>query len=173
MKKKLLIGAGILAGLMAVVLGIGALLPKEHTATRQARYKQSPEAIWQAITEAEKMPQWRTDVKAVRRLPEKNGMPGWVETLDFGDLPLEATEMTPPRRLVMRIATEELPFGGTWTYELAAADGVTTLRITENGEIRSPVFRFMAHFVFGYSATIEDYLRALGKKFGEEVTPAG
>ena len=40
--------------------------------------------------------------------------------------------------------------------------------ITENGEIYNPFFRFMARFVFGYTATMETYLKALGKKFGED-----
>jgi len=28
----------------------------------------------------------------------------------------------------------------------------------------------MARFVFGYTATLEKYMAALGKKFGEEIT---
>ncbi len=40
--------------------------------------------------------------------------------------------------------------------------------ITENGEIYNPFFRFMARFVFGYTVTMETYLKALGKKFSED-----
>ena len=45
----------------------------------------------------------------------------------------------------------------------------TTRRVTltEAGEIYNPIFRFMARFVFGYSGTIEAYLKALHAKFGE------
>jgi hypothetical protein len=46
--------------------------------------------------------------------------------------------------------------------------GFTAVRITENGEVGNPVFRFMARFVFGYTATIDTYLIALGQKFGEQ-----
>lgn len=160
-----------LVGLVGLVWVIGALLPREHVATRIARYQQPPEAIWKAITEGEAMPQWRTGLTAVKRLPEENGLPGWVETMDFGDMPLRVTEMDAPRRLVLRIATDDLPFGGTWTYEIAAVEGGATLRITEDGLVKNAFFRFMARFIFGHTATIEQYLKDLGKKFGEEVTP--
>ena len=42
------------------------------------------------------------------------------------------------------------------------------LRITENGEIRNVFFRFAARFFIGYTKTMEDYLNALGEKFGEK-----
>jgi hypothetical protein len=71
----------------------------------------------------------------------------------------------------MRIASDDLPFGGTWTYEIAAADGGATLRITEDGLVKNAFFRFMSRFIFGHTATMEQYLKDLGKKFGEEVTP--
>jgi hypothetical protein len=84
---------------------------------------------------------------------------------------LEQVEASPPSKLVGRIADKNLPFGGTWTQVLTETEGSTTLAITEDGEVYNPIFRFMARFVFGYAATLEKYLRDLGRKFGEEVTP--
>lgn len=162
--------AGGLAGLLALVWLMGALLPREHVATRIARYQQPPEAIWQAITDADAMPQWRTGLTAAKRLPEENGLPGWVETSSFGEIPLRVIASDPPRRLRMRIASDELPFGGAWTYEIAAVEGGATLRITEDGFVKDAFFRFMSRFIFGRTATIEQYLKDLGKKFGQEVT---
>lgn len=43
--------------------------------------------------------------------------------------------------------------------------------VTERGFVRNPIFRFLARFVFGYSSTLDAYLKALGKKFGEDVSP--
>jgi uncharacterized protein YndB with AHSA1/START domain len=162
---------GGLVGLVALVWLIGALLPRDHVASRMARFKQPPEAIWKAITETEAISQWRTGITGVQRLPEENGLPGWVETSSFGEMPLRVIESDPPRRLRMRIASDDLPFGGTWTYEIAAAEGGATLRITEDGFVKNAFFRFMSRFIFGHTATIEQYLKDLGKKFGEEVTP--
>ncbi|MGH9792597.1 MAG: SRPBCC family protein [Candidatus Acidiferrales bacterium] len=163
---------GTLAAIVTIVWIIGALLPREHVATRMARYAQSPEAIWQAITDAEAMPSWRKDVKSVKRLPEENGMPGWIETMSMGEVPLRVEDSEAPRRLVMRIASGALPFGGTWSYELTpASGGGATLRITEDGFVEPALFRFMARFIFGHTATLEQYVKDLGAKFGEDVTP--
>jgi hypothetical protein len=43
---------------------------------------------------------------------------------------------------------------------------MTTLRITEHGEIYNPIFRALARFVFGYESTMIAYLDALKKKVG-------
>jgi len=162
---------GTLAGLVALAWVIGALLPTGHVATRMARYGQPPEKIWEAITDVEASPSWRKDLKSVRRLPDRDGKPAWVETSSFGDLPLVVIAWEPPRRMVARIDDSKLPFGGTWTYEVTPVEGGATLRLTERGEIRNAFFRFMSRFVFGYTATMETYLKNLGTKFGENVTP--
>ncbi len=154
----------------AVVVGMGWMIPAEHTATLAAVYSQPPDAVWTAITNWENFPAWRAGVEAVKPLPSSERQPAWVETSSTGELPLETLQAAPPRRLVLRIASDELPFGGTWTYELTPVIGGTELRITEHGQIHNPFFRFMARFVFGYEATMEQYLTALGRKFGQEVS---
>ena len=65
---------------------------------------------------------------------------------------------------MLRIADPKLPFGGTWTYEIAPTAGGSTLTITENGEVYNPIFSFMARFVFGYDGTMKTYLANLEKK---------
>jgi len=51
-------------------------------------------------------------------------------------------------------------------YELAPAGAGTSVRITENGEIYHPIFRFVSHFFLNQAATIEEYLRSLERKHG-------
>ena len=63
-----------------------------------------------------------------------------------------------------RIADPDLPFGGTWTYEITPDGGGSRLTITEDGEIYNPLFRFMARFVFGYEGTIASYMSSLEKR---------
>ncbi len=168
MAKWVILILGGLAVLVAVIWAIGASLPKEHVATRKARFAQAPETIWAAITEVDAFTTWRKDVKSVKRLPAENGKPGWVETMDMGEIPLRVEEFTPPSRLVTRIADPNLPFGGTWTFEIEPAEGGAILRITEAGEVRPAMFRFMARYIFGHTATMEAYLKHLGAKFGEK-----
>ena len=157
--------AGAVAALVAIVAVIGFLLPKTHTATRRARYRQPPEAIYAAISGP---PDWRPDVKKYEELPEVNGRKRWREVTGWGDAVLyELQEADPPRRFVTRIADDSLPYGGTWTFEITAEQSGSALRITENGEVRNPIFRFLSRTVFSQTATIETYLRSLAAKFGE------
>jgi hypothetical protein len=157
----------VLVGMVVLVMAIGWLLPRDHVATRIARYRQSPEAIWAAITDVDAMPSWREGLQSVKKLPDRNGLPAHIEVTSTGELPMETLEMKPPRKLVGRIADPKLPFGGTWTFEIAPVADGATLRITENGYITNPVFRFMSRFVLGYTGEMEKYLRSLAKKFGE------
>jgi uncharacterized protein YndB with AHSA1/START domain len=156
-----------LAGFLILITLIGWLLPKDHVATRQGRYRQPPEAIWKAITDVDAMPSWREGLKSVKHLPDKNGLPAHLEVTTMGEISMETVEMTPLRKLVSRIADPKLPFGGTWTFEITPTTEASTLRITENGFVTNPVFRFLSRFVFGYTGTIESYLKSLAKKFGE------
>ena len=162
--------AGGLAGLVALMAAIGAMLPKAHVATQSARFKSPPTAVWEVMTDVTKFVHWRKDLKAL--VAHKDGDPraGWTELWAHGEqVPIEVQEWNPPSRLVTRIAAKDLAFGGTWTYVLTPADGGTELRITENGEVYNPIFRFLSRFVFGHTATMRNYLVALGEGLGEHV----
>lgn len=169
--KWVVIGLAVLAGLFALIAAIGAMVPRTHVATRSLRLAQPPDSVWAVLTDFEHHPSWRPNLKTVERLEDREGHPVWVETdARTGRMPIEYVEMVPPTRLVGRIADPNLPFGGTWTYEIEPAEGGSRVRITERGEISNVLFRFMARFVFGYTATMEAYLRALAGRFGEEAT---
>jgi len=158
----------VLASLIVLIAVIGALLPRDHVATRIGRYHQAPDAIWKAITDVDAMPSWREGLTSVEHLPDRSGLPSHLEINSNGKIPFETIEMTPPQKLVTRIADPKLPFGGTWTFEIAPVGDGATLRITERGYVTNPVFRFMSKFVFGQTSTMETYLKSLAKKFGEE-----
>jgi uncharacterized protein YndB with AHSA1/START domain len=168
--KYALIVLGILVALIVIVVVVGALLPKQHRAARSARFPQSPEVVWAAITNYQEFPSWRSNVKRVEPITSANQLSAWREFDSHGNsLPMQTLESDAPRRLVTQIADPNLPFGGTWTTVISQADGGSEVRITEDGEVRNPVFRFMSRFVFGLTATMDTYLRDLGHKFGESV----
>jgi uncharacterized protein YndB with AHSA1/START domain len=164
----------IIGGLVAlglVIYVIGLLLPQSHVASASARFAAKPDALWASLTDVAAFPQWRRDVTRVEILPDENGQRGWREYGRQGTVTYRVVECVPPLRLVSRIADERLPYGGTWTYELAPAGDGTRLTITERGEIYNPVFRFVARFVMGHTAPMHGVLRALGARHGERVTP--
>lgn len=163
--KTVLIAFAILILLVVVVVAIAAMLPVQHVASRSAVLAAPPETVWQLITDVSGFPAWREDVKRVERLPDRDGRAVWVEDTTSGRITLAVDRAEPPRLLVLRIADPDLPFGGTWTYELSPGDpGATVLKITENGEVYNPVFRFMSRFIFGHEGTIRGYLAALEKR---------
>ncbi|HEY2016437.1 MAG TPA: SRPBCC family protein [Bryobacteraceae bacterium] len=167
--KWLLLCAGALVLVAGLAAAVGAMLPRRHHATRKARFQVSPEALYAVIAGP---PDWRTGVKSFGVLPEQDGRKRWWEEDSHRQkITYELVEDHPPRRLAVRIADRGLPFGGTWTFEIAPAAGGSDLRIHEDGEIYNVIFRFMARFFFGYTASIEGYLRDLAVKFNQSVTP--
>ena len=167
--KWILIVVGVIAGLIALMAIVGSLMPKGHTASRSTVINKPPEVLWQTMTDCAAFPQWRTDIKNVEVLPDRDGHKVWREDGKNGKMTLEATEASPPSRLVLRIADPDLPFGGTWTYELQPTGTGSRLTITEDGEVYNPIFRFMGRIFFSPTASIEAYLKALGRKYGEDV----
>lgn len=162
--KWLVLGVVLLVAATTVLLAIGYMLPVAHVATRQATYRVPPDAIWKVITDPAGFPAWRSDVTRVERLPDRAGRTAWIEEGRNGRIAYEIERSDGMRTLVVRIVDRNLPFGGAWTYEISPATGGTTVAITENGEIYNPVFRVMAHYVFGYESTIAAYLESLRRK---------
>jgi len=158
------IGLVVLAALVLIVVfvaGAGLMLPRDHVATRRATVPTAPDAVFAAIVDVGSYAAWRTSLSAVEVLPPVDGRARWVEVSGGDRIAMEQIERDAPRRLVTRIADPDLPFGGTWTFELAPVGSGTRLTITERGEIRNPIFRAVARFVFGYGATMDTYLREL------------
>jgi len=162
----LIVVAGIVLLVLAVVV-IGSLLPKRHVVSRSASYRASPEHLFSLIAGPQK---WRPDVLNYEAVSVADGREFARETTRHGEtITYELLDRTPPKSLKRRIATENLPYSGTWTYSLQPNGEITTVRITEDGQVYNPVFRFISRFVLGHTRTMDAYLRALGKATGQEV----
>jgi uncharacterized protein YndB with AHSA1/START domain len=150
---------GAIVALLLAVVALGYALPVGHVASREATLAAPPDRVHAALTDVEGYPAWRSDVRSVEvvaRAPLQ-----WREHGSNGTITFEIRENTPPGKLVTHIADRSLPFGGTWTFELAPAGTGTRLTITEHGEVYNPLFRVMSRFVFGHTATIDQYLADL------------
>lgn len=154
--KWLVISALAMAGILLTVTVIGSLLPRKHVVSRSVSLNRPPEVVWNLIIGP---PTWRTSIRAYRELPETNGHRMWQETDEHAQtLTFEAVESVSPRRLVTRIADAKLPFGGTWTYEIAPTGLGCSLTVTEAGEVYNPLFRFASRFILGHATRIDAYL---------------
>ena len=166
------ITVGVVVGLIIIVAVVGSMLPRDHIAAMSARVAASPDAVWAALTDRAAFPTWRRDVKRVEPLPETTSGPSWRE--HGGDSITYVAEVEEaPRRLVARIADKNLPYGGSWEYRIEPeGTSGSTVTVIERGSVYNPVFRFISRFFIGHTSTIDGFLRALGKKFGAEPTPA-
>jgi uncharacterized protein YndB with AHSA1/START domain len=157
--------AFVIGALILLVIGVvvaGYRLPVKHTASRERSYPVPAESVFAAISNTAAYPRWRSGLERVEQLPSDNGHERFREFGSDGAITFEVLESEPGRRMVTRIADTNLAFGGRWTYELSPSGGSTQLRITEDGEVYNPLFRFMSRFVFGHHATIDRYLTDLG-----------
>jgi Polyketide cyclase / dehydrase and lipid transport len=161
-----------LAGLILLMALIGAGLPRAHQATRTALLHRPPSEVYAVIRDFAAMPSWRSSLPGVEILPPRDGHACFREISRHRPITYIVLEDKAPEKLVTQIADANLPFGGTWTYQISPEANGSRVRITERGEVKNTLFRFLARFVFGYTGTMEAYLRDLGKKFGEPVAPA-
>ena len=166
------VGVSLLViGLIGAVILVGLALPKAHTATSRVTVPAAREAVWELLTDFQNQAAWRPDVKKIEHRADVEEKPAWVEHNSFGKLPMYLQASDEPSRMVTRIIDEGMPFGGSWTYELREIEGGTDVRITENGVVYNPIFRFMSRFVMGYHGTMDAFLKHLNRKFGGRVDP--
>jgi uncharacterized protein YndB with AHSA1/START domain len=163
---------GIVLAVFALVAVIGALVPRDHVAGASITVRQPPESVWKVVRDLGGVPSWWSEMKSSVRGSGSDGRERWSQEVNGFTLVGVVDADEPPRKLVTRIESAPgAPFGGNWTYEVAAVPGGSRVTVTERGWIGNPLFRFMARFIFGYYRSQEGYLRALGKRFGEDVMP--
>lgn len=160
----------VVIGFIIALLSAGAMLPEKHTVSRSLTLARPVAEVWPVLTEHAQDPTWRPDVESVKRIEDRHGQPVWEEKYKNGDvMRIQTTLVDAPKRMERKIV-DQSPFGGVWVYEVSpSADGrSTTVRITENGEVYNPAFRFIGRFVIGLEASLEDYLTDLATKFGTQ-----
>lgn len=163
--KWMLILLGLLVLPLVVVLITGMLLPKQHIATRSLQLHQSAVAVYELIAGP---PTWRASIRSYEPVGKIEGKTHWREVDQHNQaITYEEEEAMPPTRRVTRIADKNLPFGGRWTYEIQPWGSGSVLRITENGEVSNPLFRFVSRYFMGHTASIDRYLKDVAAHFNE------
>ena len=170
--KWILIVLGGLVALGVLVALIGLLLPREHRASSRVELRQPVDSVWAVIRDMGQVPTFWTELKTSARIPDIKGHEAWAQTMKNNfTLNLEIAEDKPPSRLVTRIdAPAGAPFGGVWIYQLEPLASGCRVTVTEDGWIANLIFRVVSK-IMGYHGTLDGYLKALGRKFGEDVTP--
>ncbi|MEO8045106.1 MAG: SRPBCC family protein [Spartobacteria bacterium] len=170
MKIVLILAAGLVV-LVGLVCLIGVLLPRQHRVAREIALGRSPRDVFAVVRDFRTAPSWRRHLRSVEMLAPADGHTRFREAAQNGSVTYEVMEEIPDTKLVTRILDRDLGYSGSWTYEFLPTQEGTRLRITEDGEVSNILFRFMSRFVFGQTKSLETYLKALGAKFGQDVTP--
>ena len=131
---------GGLAALVVLIVAIGAMLPRNHKASRTLRVMRAPADVWPALMRA----------------------------TQASDVPVDVLESVPPHRLVTRVTEQEKNFGGTWTIAIAAVPGGSDVTIAEDGWVANPIFRFVSRFVIGHYASMDRVLKQVNSELGTE-----
>ena len=174
MKLLLFIVIGVIAGialLAGVIALIGSRLPKAHTASRSVLLHQSPDQVYAVVRDFASAPNWRSELKRIEVQTQPGQRMHFREEGKNGTVNYELAEDVPSQRMVTRILDTDLGYSGKWTYVFVPDNGGTRVTITEDGEVSNVLFRFMSHYVFGQTATLDGYLTSLAKRFGESPTP--
>jgi hypothetical protein len=153
--------------LVLVVAGVavyidGATLPLNHVVSVTGEVPASQEKVFALITNVAKGPDWRPEIKYVTVLDPDKGRDHWVEHLDHNQfMTFLATRTVAPIRRDVQLDDPQAPYGGTWTYELSpgSSPATTTLRITEAGFIKPPIYRFIMAHVMGPTRNLDIYMK--------------
>lgn len=168
--KIVLIIVGVVVLLVVIVVVVGALLPKHHVSSRQADFQATPEKLFALVSGPQN---WRPDVAKCEELPDSTGKRFQRETNRHNEaITYELLDINPTHSIQRRIATPNLPYSGSWTFVFTPNAIGTNVRITEDGEVYNPIFRFVTRFILGETATIDSYLKAMGDATGQKVQPA-
>jgi len=171
MIQALLVFGGVLVALVVLMMLIGACLPANHVASRRAVFHRSPAELYAVASDFAATASWRSGLQKIEMLPARDGQVCYREISSRRAVTYLVIGNDPEKKLVLKILDEGLPFGGTWTIEFAPATEGASVRITEHGEVKNALFRFLSRFVFGYTSSMDAYLRDLGRKYGEQVAP--
>ena len=86
----------------------------------------------------------------------------YIEVAEEDRIAYRLTEPARDSQFVATMTDPRLPFGGHWAITLTPEGAGTRVRIQEDGEVRDPIYRFFARFVFGYTSSMKNYLEGLG-----------
>lgn len=158
--KYALVFLGVILAVGIVITVVGMCTARDHETSMTRAYNAPVKAVYDLVRNYEEYPKWRTGVKSMTR----DGAARYIEESAHGKIPYQIVEELADTRLVSRIDDANLPFSGTWTFEVSEQNGKAQLRITERGSVPNPIMRFFSAYVFSHERTIRAYLEDVARK---------
>lgn len=158
--KYALVFLGVVLAVGILITVVGMFTAKGHETSMARSYSAPVKTVYDLVRNYEEYPKWRTGVKSMTR----DGVARYVEESAHGKIPYRIVEELANSHLVSKIDDANLPFSGTWTFEVSEQNGKALLRITERGSVPNPIMRFFSAYVFSHERTIRTYLEDVARK---------
>lgn len=152
--------------MILVAAGIGFLLPAQYDGAYSLDLPQPPETVWRAVCDFERYPCGAGSVRAVERLPDREGMPCWREDLGSTSFEVCTAAVVEGRRIVRELRDLSVPMQARFTIELRPQGQGTRIEVAQHLSIRGgtwhvPFFRLTMYFLEGARRGAEVYLERL------------
>ncbi len=146
---------------VSIIYLMGYLMPVKHQSFVESHLPIAPEKLWKILTTPDEYKNWRRGIKELKLIDANH----WSELNSHGDtINYRADWVELNKKLLTIITNNNLPYGGQWEFQIQNTNAGCNLRITENGEVYNPIFRFMSKYVFGHDATLKAYMADLQAK---------
>lgn len=163
------VGAVGLLATPLIFFAVALALPYGEVVTRVARLSASTDAVWAALTDEATGAEWRSDLRRVERLADRDGRACWREIDGRGRSTVyEVVSGEPAHRLIRRIVDSDRPIGGSWMIRVEPTDGGSAVTVTRKLEIHSPWLR-LSRGLGDPGSEVTRFLTDLGRRLGEEV----
>ncbi|MFN8920432.1 MAG: hypothetical protein ACK5XZ_11300 [Hyphomonadaceae bacterium] len=148
---------GGLAGLAALVIVVGFLLPATRTGKIDQVVDATPAQLTAVILDKASQPKWRADIAKV----EVKSPMRWTETTQKGEV--IAFELTRQEAGLLQMRFESTyGYHGQWEGRLVPTpSGGTHIFVTEQATTPAPIGRILARLFFNPEAFAKAYLDAL------------
>jgi len=155
----------ILLGPLVFAFLTGMMMARSRQTTRSIWLKASRKSVWGVLTNFASQADWRREIKHIERV-ERGGEVLWREHLHFGPpLTLLAVELERFHKLERKIVDSNLPFQGSWLYELSDEKSGTRVRVTESIEVSNPALRFLNRLNGSQSKSLKLLLESIARRF--------
>jgi len=158
---------GPLTAAVLVMIVLGKRLSSKHVVGASLHLARPPREVYELISDLEAWPTWCRNVQRVEKLPDRDGCPTVRMHMGRNRMVLKVTAADSPDHFAMTIDDEAQFFGGVWEYRLNAEVNGTRLRLTEHGEVKPALPRFLLRYVLDPAMYLRSHLRDVANRFGE------
>ena len=154
----------VVALIAVLMYGVGLLIPAERSVSKTTIIDAPPSRVFQTMTEIERHPQWRSDVRNVQ-IESRDKLWAWNETRDDGAVVhIEERVKDPTKRYEIEFH-DSSGVHGSWVAEFEASnEDRTKLTCTETRIIDQPFFRLPALVMSNGGTDIDVYLGDLNRE---------